>query len=250
MSVEYHSRQPMYGDDTALTDCSVLGGDCYADGGSWGVQEFFEPLIRAGDAEEIVAELARRYNANTWTSANTSDDDDDEEPAVCRTEGCEEDPGGGEGWEGFCGNCADRRYAQETANIDPEQDTAPSAALDTVSGEVQIVLAPTPDVPINSVGALEDLESWFDGDGEMRYGISTGDIRHDNGRRAGFAAAAVLAYARRICHLSTANDEMPETVISDLLADLRHLSDALGLDYAESDVRGDRDYEAEVRGEI
>lgn len=172
-----------------------------------------------------------------------------EEPAACRTEGCEEDPDDGEGWDGFCGNCADRRYAQETAAADPEQDTEPGDA-DTVHGEAQVVLAPTPDVPVTAVGALEDLESWFDGDGEMRYGTSTEDTRHDNGRRAGFAATAVLAYVRRTCHGSAANDEMPETVISDLLADLRHLSDALGLDFAETDDHGARHYEAELRGEI
>lgn len=32
------------------------------------------------------------------------------EPAPkCRTEGCDGDPENGEGWDGFCGNCADKR---------------------------------------------------------------------------------------------------------------------------------------------
>jgi hypothetical protein len=35
----------------------------------------------------------------------------------CRTEDCEEDPNDGEGWSGFCGNCADRRCA---AGIDDD----------------------------------------------------------------------------------------------------------------------------------
>lgn len=26
----------------------------------------------------------------------------------CRTEDCDGDPNDGEGWDGFCGNCADR----------------------------------------------------------------------------------------------------------------------------------------------
>jgi hypothetical protein len=29
-------------------------------------------------------------------------------PSPCRTELCDGDPDNGEGWDGFCGNCADR----------------------------------------------------------------------------------------------------------------------------------------------
>src|SRR5262245_57027269 len=35
------------------------------------------------------------------------EDDDDDETATCRTEGCDGDPDDGEGWDGYCGDCAD-----------------------------------------------------------------------------------------------------------------------------------------------
>ena len=33
---------------------------------------------------------------------------DEDEENRCRTEGCDEDPNDGEGFDGYCGNCADR----------------------------------------------------------------------------------------------------------------------------------------------
>lgn len=35
--------------------------------------------------------------------------DADDEPETCRTDGCDGDPSDGEGWDGYCGNCADVR---------------------------------------------------------------------------------------------------------------------------------------------
>lgn len=67
MSVAYHSRQPNPCSGSAYPNCEVLGGDCYPDWGSGGVQGTFEPLLRAGDREGVLAELARRYQYNTWT---------------------------------------------------------------------------------------------------------------------------------------------------------------------------------------
>lgn len=64
----------------------------------------------------------------------------------------------------------------------------------------------------------------------------------DNELRARFAGIAVKAYAER-----TGKDEPPETIIDDLLNDLRHLCDALGLDF-ESIVAHDTAYQAELRG--
>ena len=32
--------------------------------------------------------------------------------AACRTEGCTEDPDDGEGWDGYCGGCADRQMIE------------------------------------------------------------------------------------------------------------------------------------------
>ncbi|MEO6087205.1 MAG: hypothetical protein ABIQ18_29245 [Umezawaea sp.] len=83
----------------------------------------------------------------------------------------------------------------------------------------------------------------------MRYGDRAEDGEHDNGRRAGFAAAAVLAYAERAGLLSERNDEHPATAIGDLLADLWHLVDSLGLDFAELTRRGKDHYVSERNDE-
>ncbi|BBX87983.1 hypothetical protein MAUB_58560 [Mycolicibacterium aubagnense] len=37
---------------------------------------------------------------------------EDHENSQCRTEGCAEDADDGEGYDGFCGNCADREDAR------------------------------------------------------------------------------------------------------------------------------------------
>lgn len=187
------------------------------------------------------------------TASAGQDSDEDEEPATCPTEGCEEDPNDGEGWDGYCGNCADRRYAKEMRDTEGN-DEAPEPGADSqpiaVSDTVPICLAPTPDVPISSIGGLEEFQDFYDGDGEMRYHAAPADVTHDNGRRAGFAITGLVAYARRTGLLSRGNDEDPETAFGDLLADLRHLADALGVDYDEIDEHGQVHYEAELRGEI
>ena len=36
---------------------------------------------------------------------------EEEDEDKCRTLGCDGDPNSGEGWDGYCGNCADRRDA-------------------------------------------------------------------------------------------------------------------------------------------
>lgn len=110
---------------------------------------------------------------------------------------------------------------------------------------------PVPDVhtQVASMSRLKDLVNRYDGDGRMRYSDSTEDGEHDNGRRAGFAATAVLAYAERTGLLSDRNDEHPATAIGDLLADLRHLTDSLGLDFAELTRRGKDHYVSERNDE-
>lgn len=67
--------------------------------------------------------------------------------------------------------------------------------------------------------------------------------RDDNTLRAKFAGLAVRTYAERT---GVVNEE-PETAIGDLLNDLRHLCDALGLDYEHLAAR-DIHYAAELEG--
>jgi hypothetical protein len=50
----------------------------------------------------------------------TAASDDSTEKAPCRTPGCDGDPDDGEGWDGYCGTCADRFYAAELSNEDAE----------------------------------------------------------------------------------------------------------------------------------
>ncbi|HIV77298.1 MAG TPA: hypothetical protein H9899_07220 [Candidatus Sphingomonas excrementigallinarum] len=44
----------------------------------------------------------------TWTYVSNEEAGIEDE-AACRTEGCDGDPDDGEGFDGFCGNCADRQ---------------------------------------------------------------------------------------------------------------------------------------------
>jgi len=84
----------------------------------------------------------------------------------------------------------------------------------------------------------------------------------NNKSRAGWAREAVEAYARETRHspseqvidVTTRPDEWPgrdhaEEVISDLLGDLRHLCDELGLDFDEQSERGAMHHREEVAEE-
>lgn len=93
-----------------------------------------------------------------------------------------------------------------------------------------------------TVGSL-DLSA-LDGDGDMRYDDTPEANRHDNTRRAGLALTAVQGYASA-CN---EDNEAPETVISDLLGDLRHLCNAVGLDFDALSDHGGWHYQAEVTG--
>lgn len=76
----------------------------------------------------------------------------------------------------------------------------------------------------------------FNGDGRMRPSpadpIVPADVVHNNTRRAGHAAAAVAAYAAMF-NGSESTGEDVATVIGDLLGDLGHLANALGVDLQE-----------------
>lgn len=67
-------------------------------------------------------------------------------------------------------------------------------------------------------------------------------------RRIRAARVALSAYAATsFPEGELAND--PETVISDLIADLVHYCESLNLDYERAKVRGERHYRAEIEGE-
>lgn len=95
----------------------------------------------------------------------------------------------------------------------------------------------TPLENINSIGDLAEVPKLAIAD--------TGDIKADNDARASFGAAVLVAYAERVGGESNEVD----TQLSDLLADLRHLCDALGLDYDAADATAHMHYCREIHGE-
>lgn len=105
--------------------------------------------------------------------------------------------------------------------------------------------------PNSEIMNVEDLAA-FEDDGHELNGR---DPVADNVRRAAFAAQAVVAYAEAVNGFS--NDI--ETVISDMLGDLQHLTDMLtdsegvGGEFPTVEAlldRGSVHYEAEIRGEL
>ncbi|GAB20258.1 hypothetical protein GOEFS_109_00030 [Gordonia effusa NBRC 100432] len=70
--------------------------------------------------------------------------------------------------------------------------------------------------------------------------ITVEDQLVDNGVRASFAAVALIPYAKRV---GTYEQESVSTVMSDLLNDLRHLCDLVGLDWEQASEPGHYDYE-------
>ncbi|HET6285724.1 MAG TPA: hypothetical protein VFG15_03100 [Amycolatopsis sp.] len=109
-------------------------------------------------------------------------------------------------------------------------------------------LASSPQVEVAKVSQLNSLLTWYVGDGTLRYGNTVSNGQHDNRRRAGFAAIAVVAHAVGTGSLSRHHDEDPGTVISDVLGNLRHLADSLDLDYDDLDRRGLSSYAHEIYG--
>lgn len=77
----------------------------------------------------------------------------------------------------------------------------------------------------------------------------------DNTSRAGSAAVALKAFARtQGLDLTDGTNaylhgEGPDTAIGDLLGNLRHLCDALGLEYDALNRAGEMHYNAEISGE-
>lgn len=105
------------------------------------------------------------------------------------------------------------------------------------------------DTPPTDISGLRAIAADLNGSGNWKALYSESDtpedIRHDNRRRAGFAATAVLAFADECFGRS---DEELETVVSDLMGDLMHLCDALNLSFDGLVERGRRHYLPELHG--
>jgi hypothetical protein len=70
--------------------------------------------------------------------------------------------------------------------------------------------------------------------------IDFGGPHHDNTVRASFAASALVAYTGR------RGSDTLETDLADLLADMRHLADALGINFRDALVTSGVNYLAET----
>jgi hypothetical protein len=85
----------------------------------------------------------------------------------------------------------------------------------------------------------------WDGSGVMLDGSDAESWSHDNTRKAGFAVHALQAYTDVAGGLAS---EPSEQVIRDLLGDLHHLTNALGLDFYGLSQRAADTYEDEANG--
>lgn len=82
----------------------------------------------------------------------------------------------------------------------------------------------------------------------LHDGLTEDEIRDDNNTRAAWGAIALLAFTART--FGDAAGEDWETLVGDLMADLMHLCDALGVDFDEMVEKGRSHYEPELHGEL
>jgi hypothetical protein len=65
---------------------------------------------------------ARRPDREPWFRVDDANPEDVDESATCATEDCDDTLDDGEGWNGYCGNCADRIYAAECDDVYDTED--------------------------------------------------------------------------------------------------------------------------------
>lgn len=99
-------------------------------------------------------------------------------------------------------------------------------------------------LPVETAGELAELVGADADPGSL----TIVDPQADNDRRARWGARAFLGYASFLGR-GKLNCEM-ETTASDMLADLRHMYDALGLDWEDALSSVDRNYRDEILGEL
>jgi hypothetical protein len=96
-----------------------------------------------------------------------------------------------------------------------------------------------------SLSELTSLD--WDGNGAMTDAGDPESVSHDNTRRAGFAVSALEAYADRVGGLAS---EPVEQHMRDLLGDLHHLANALGVDFRAMLDRAEDTYQEEANGQL
>lgn len=92
-----------------------------------------------------------------------------------------------------------------------------------------------------------EADGWRDLPSERENGITydAGDEVHDNSRRASGGVVAIRAYAEQT--YSGWGEEL-DTIVGDMLGDLMHACDALGVDFGTALRRAEGDYSCELEG--
>ncbi len=75
--VGYHSPKPIYADQSKISDCPLLEGECYSDGSSLMGEEFLELLLKEGE-DRIWQELEKLYHE--WLEKPIMDQSPDKAP--------------------------------------------------------------------------------------------------------------------------------------------------------------------------
>lgn len=97
-----------------------------------------------------------------------------------------------------------------------------------------------------SLTAAKNVALVIDNGDPMRYDGTPDGIKQDNDLRACWGLLALSAYAKRTYGKGSA--EPWEAMLSDLVSDLMHLSDAVGADVEAVLSTARRNYEGELRG--
>lgn len=95
-----------------------------------------------------------------------------------------------------------------------------------------------------SLDSIEDLARLIAG--EPKGELTAADTQADVDRRAGWGAHALVGYAS---HMRCLRGDI-ETVVHDMFGDLRHLIDALGLDWEAAVETAERNYRYEILGQL
>ncbi|AIG78441.1 Hypothetical protein AJAP_28010 [Amycolatopsis japonica] len=98
--------------------------------------------------------------------------------------------------------------------------------------------------PAPTLDALNDDTPYHELDIDTSLSVDYRDPVADNVARAGYAWVGVSEYANN----KGMHEESAATAVSDLLADVRHLCDRLGLSFDELSQRGEMHYTEEIHG--
>ena len=110
---------------------------------------------------------------------------------------------------------------------------------------------PVPTFPAKRLGDPSEPATWDDLPIPVKSHASYVDFEADNSLRASWAAAALKPYAEFVLGWqSGAINEDPSTAMQDLLADLRHLADAMGIDFEDVYANAAAHYHLDLEGRM